>query len=752
MNISNFIEELKRRNVFKVATAYAIAGWLIIQVVATVSPQLGFPEWAPSFFTVLVLIGFPLSMIFAWAFELTPEGLKKSQEVDITESVTNRTGKKLNGIIITVLSMAVIFLLVERVFFAEAAFIESQSELSDIQSASIAVLPFEDFSVSGDQEYFADGLSEELLNALAKVEDLKVAGRTSSFKFKGQNENLTLIGQELKVDHILEGSVRTSGNRIRITAQLIKVDDGFHMWSENFDRELTIENIFEIQEEISRKVMQELKVRLLPQEKIDIEKNPTTDIEAYNAYLTATQLEVSGELEDLQKAVEKYKEAIRLDPSFSLAYARLAYVYGDLNWKGNLSLEDMKDLMRENIDRALLIDGNEGKAYEALGYYYLNIEDNQKALETYERAIELLPGDSEVLVGYHDVLHEFSRHQESHKILEKAYQIDPLNPEIAAHLGGHYVNLGDPEKGLVLYEKVLERYPDYKDVKQRKAWALSGIGVGELGQAFINMYQLYKSDSENVDLIVALHNMSESLGLEKFQEHMITRMGDLYPNNQQYYFMYANYYSEHGKIDEVLEFVDSQRGIFSDNFNKEIDTFKSRLIYMKGEKEKALDMYIEINPIVMQDEIVFANNDEAMDVAGYLSYATGIGLNKEELYKKLTNIYCDYRYELYEDAEIEAIRKYREWSIAECEFYKGNTERFLELIRKQYFEHKIKGGFPSYFNYSRNANSLNGIHEYEKLKEDIMADVNSMKKEAIDYLKSTGDWKEEWEEEWEEEN
>ncbi|HAH51382.1 MAG TPA: hypothetical protein DCL80_08970, partial [Balneola sp.] len=555
MNISKFIEELKRRNVFKVATAYAIAGWLIIQVVSTVSPQLEFPDWVGPFFTVLVLVGFPLSLIFAWAFELTPEGLKKSQEVDITESVTNRTGKKLNGIIITVLSMAVVFLLVERVFFAKASILENASFETKFETASIAVLPFEDFSLDGDQEYFADGLSEELLNALAKVEELKVAGRTSSFKFKGQNENLSLIGQELKVDHILEGSVRKAGNRIRITAQLIKVEDGFHVWSENFDRELTIENIFDIQEEISRKVMEELKVRLLPQLEEDLKTNPTDDIEAYNAYLAATQLEVTDELDDLRKAVEKYKEAIRIDPSFSLAYARLAYVYGDLNWKGNLSLEDMKNLMRENIDRALLIDGNEGKAYEALGYYYLNIEDNQKALETYERAIELLPGDSEVLVGYHDVLHEFSRHDDAHKILEKAYQIDPLNPDIAAHLGGHYVNLGEAERGMKLFDKVLERYPDYKGVKLRKARAFAGIGVGEIGKSFISTYQLYKSDPENVDLIVSLHDLAESLGFETFQEYMIIKMGELYPNNQQYYFMYANYYSEHGKIDEVLEFV-----------------------------------------------------------------------------------------------------------------------------------------------------------------------------------------------------
>jgi hypothetical protein len=351
-----------------------------------------------------------------------------------------------------------------------------------------------------------------------------------------------------------------------------------------------------------------------------------------------------------------------------------------------------------------------------------------------------------VLVGYHDVLHEFSRHDDAHKILEKAYQIDPLNPDIAAHLGGHYVNLGEAERGMKLFDKVLERYPDYKGVKLRKARAFAGIGVGEIGKSFISTYQLYKSDPENVDLIVSLHDLAESLGFETFQEYMIIKMGELYPNNQQYYFMYANYYSEHGKIDEVLEFVDTQRGIFSDNFNKEIDTFKSRLIYMKGEKEKALQMYIDINPIVLQDEIVFANNDEALDVAGYLSYVIGMGLNQDERFKNLTNIYCDYRYEQYEDAEIEAVRKYREWDVAECEFYKGNVEHFLELIRKQYFEYKITNGFPPYFKYSRNMNTLSGIPEYEKLKGEILADINVMKEEAVAHLKSTEDWREEWEE------
>lgn len=324
MNVSNFIEELKRRNVFKVGTAYAIAGWLIIQVATSVFPVFEFPEWTTQFVIILAIIGFPLSLIFAWAFELTPEGIKKSKEVDITESVTNRTGKKLNGIIITVLSMAVIFLLVERVFFAKASILEQESS-ANIETASIAVLPFVNMSSDAENEYFSDGLSEELLNGLAKIEGMQVAGRTSSFSFKGKNEDLRVVAEQLGVKHILEGSVRKDGNTLRITAQLIQADNGFHLWSETYDRE--IESVFAIQEEITRKVVAELKVRLLPQEEIRLTERPTEDIEAFNAYLEATQLEINRLPSDLEKAIEKYKQAITIDPTFALAYARLAIAY-----------------------------------------------------------------------------------------------------------------------------------------------------------------------------------------------------------------------------------------------------------------------------------------------------------------------------------------------------------------------------------------------------------------------------------------
>ncbi|MFY0685375.1 MAG: tetratricopeptide repeat protein, partial [Balneola sp.] len=441
MNISKFIEELKRRNVFKVAVAYAIAGWLIIQIVTVIEAPLNIPDWFDTIVIVVVGIGFPLILLFAWAFELTPEGIKKSQEVDITESVTDRTGKKLNGLIISVLSIALFFVVVERIFFAKASILEEAGAVAEIKTASIAVLPFVNMSSDSENEYFSDGLSEELLNALAKVEDMQVAGRTSSFKFKGQNENLTEIGGELGVANILEGSVRKSGNRLRITAQLIRVSDGFHMWSETYDREFTVDNIFDIQEEISLHVMEELKVRLLPEDEAQLASRPTMDIEAYNAFLEATQREITYQPDDIEYAIQKYKEAIRLDPTFAEAYARLALAYNNLHQNGNIDADETKVLMRENAEMAISLDKDLGKAHQALADYYGFEFQFEKSEETLKKAVELAPNDASIRMDYRSALGRNNKVQESRAQLFKAYELDPLSPYISNSYARHLADV-----------------------------------------------------------------------------------------------------------------------------------------------------------------------------------------------------------------------------------------------------------------------------------------------------------------------
>ena len=414
MNLPQLIEELKRRNVFKVATAYAIAGWLIIQIATSVFPVFDFPKWTVQFIISLIVIGFPLALIFAWAFELTPDGIKKSVEVEQQVSIRSQTGKKLNGVIIGVLSVAVVFLLVERVFFAPHAIQEEIAELTTLptpEAASIAVLPFADMSAEGDQEYFSDGLSEELLNALAKLKKIKVAGRTSSFKFKGEITDIALVGEQLGVNHILGGSVRKAGGRVRITAQLVQARDGFHMWSQSYDRELTTTNIFDIQEEIARQVLQELKVRLLPEEQAQLQAAPTQDIEAYQTYLKANQLVVNRNYDEIVAAIELYKEALRMDPGFASAHGRLAIAYNLQRNYGNIPFEESQALMKRQIDLALGMDPNLAEGYAALGLYEQDQGNLEAALEALERSVALNPNLTDVynwlgLIYYFEILDE----------------------------------------------------------------------------------------------------------------------------------------------------------------------------------------------------------------------------------------------------------------------------------------------------------------------------------------------------------
>ncbi|MDX1403929.1 MAG: hypothetical protein R3192_05305, partial [Woeseiaceae bacterium] len=237
-----FFAELKRRNVFRVGIAYVIVGWLLAQVAELAFDAYGAPEWVLKSVLFILLLGLPLALFFAWVFELTPEGIKLEKHVDRSQSITPQTGRKLDFIIIGVLVVAVGFLLVDKFLLSESPV--ASDEIMAMESQSIAVLPF--VNMSDDDDYFADGLSEELLNLLAKIPDLKVAGRTSSFAFKGRNEDLREIGEALDVSKVLEGSVRRSGNRLRVTAQLVNVEDGYHLWSETYDRQMA--DIFDIQD------------------------------------------------------------------------------------------------------------------------------------------------------------------------------------------------------------------------------------------------------------------------------------------------------------------------------------------------------------------------------------------------------------------------------------------------------------------------------------------------------------------------
>ena len=342
--------ELKRRNVVRVAIAYAIVGWLVLQATSVLIPLLSLPESVGRLVFLFLIIGFPLALFFAWAFELTPEGIKRERDVDRTESVTHVTGRKLDFTIIGVLAIALMFFAVDKFVLAPvttSTVTSSQEVVATAARQSIAVLPFVNMSSDSEQEYFSDGLSEELLNLLAKIPDLKVIARTSSFAFKGKNEDLRVIGEALGATTVLEGSVRKSGERVRITAQLIDVADGTHLWSETYDR--TITDIFAVQDDVAKAIIDALEIHVGA---APTRGRPTDNPEAYALFLKAR---VQANESDFESAESILREAVALDPNFAEAHELLAYSYW---WLAGFTVEGAKGqlLMLNSANRALDID------------------------------------------------------------------------------------------------------------------------------------------------------------------------------------------------------------------------------------------------------------------------------------------------------------------------------------------------------------------------------------------------------------
>src|SRR5215475_13963472 len=323
MNSRNLFTELKRRNVIRATILYLGAVWALAQGISQLGPSVGAPEWATRWFLVAAGIGFPFWIAFAWFYEFTPEGLKRESEIDPAESITHRTGRKLDFAIIGVLVVAVVLLLTDRFVLRHGV---NQTTDAPIPGKSIAVLPFGNLSEEKQNEYFSDGMSEEFISSLSRLQELKVIGRTSSFRFKGKTDDSKTIGEKLGVYYLLEGSVRKSADRVRIAVALIKSGDGANIWSETYDREL--KDIFAVQSEIADAVAKQLKIALLGNNgqavQLATAATPSNqNVEAYNALLQGNFYSYRRTAEDTRKAIGYYEEAIRLDSRYAVAYAKL---------------------------------------------------------------------------------------------------------------------------------------------------------------------------------------------------------------------------------------------------------------------------------------------------------------------------------------------------------------------------------------------------------------------------------------------
>jgi TolB-like protein len=472
----SFIGELKRRNVFRVGAAYVVVAWLLIEVSDTIFPRLGLPEWTVTFVIVLLMLGLPVALFMAWAFELTPEGVKRTGEVAPQDSVTPQTGRAIDKLILVGMVVVVAVIVADRFLFKDDGRSEpalpveqvaegpvttlapaATDEAGQPEASSIAVLPFADMSAAGDQEYFGDGLAEEILNLLAGVRELKVSGRTSSFSFKGKDTPIPEIGRALGVAHILEGSVRKAGDRVRITAQLVKTEDGFHLWSETFDRQLS--DIFAIQDEIAGAIATALQLTLVGQ------IAGAANLDAYDLYLQARPLVYTRNPQNLREARRLIDHALELDPDYPPALAASGELWqllsDDINSYGDIPLVEARAMARKDLDRALLLDPGLSDTHAALGLLFMNLGDHGTADGHLARALAINPSLTNANHWYVLNLSRSGRARDAVVAGKRFAELDPLFLANQSNLVYYHATLGEFEAAEQLAQRLQRSYPEY---------------------------------------------------------------------------------------------------------------------------------------------------------------------------------------------------------------------------------------------------------------------------------------------------
>jgi len=479
--MGNFFDELKRRNVFRVGIAYAVATWVLLQLTEVITPILELPVWAPKLIFVILAIGLVPALIFAWAFELTPEGIKREKDVDRSESITRRTGRKLDYAVITVLVIALTYFVWERQSLVSESVSESEPVAREATSApaesieitetskkrSIAVIPFLYMSPDKEREWFADGLTEEILNSLARTPDLLVAARTSSFTFKGSNEDIPTIAGKLGVDHILEGSVRRSGDRLRVTAQLVRAADGFHLWSENYDRSL--DDLIDIQENVAIEIAKALQTAMDPEALASMVKSGTSSVPAFEAYLQGlafgVSTAVSGDIYEFLNARDAFEHAIELDPQFAKAYWELAIFWRVELTQTNitsgiteLAPPEILPLYFDAIDKAIEYEQDPLSKITYRAQKARTEMNYRKALRLNTEHLEQRPNDQYAQILQLNLLAELSMADQIDEAIADYYERDGFDSIVTSVSVNRLIYAGEPEKLRTFTKNAIERF------------------------------------------------------------------------------------------------------------------------------------------------------------------------------------------------------------------------------------------------------------------------------------------------------
>jgi len=558
----SFFNELKRRNVVRMGVLYIVASWVVLQISDVIFDPLGVPPWVFRLLLSLLALGFPFALIFSWIFELTPQGLKRERDIDSSQSIVHHTGHRMNIMIVVLLVLAIGGLvanrLIPRVVIPDDAETVSESAIRAVEEdtavqdeKSIAVLPFVNMSGDQDNEYFSDGLSEELLNSLVRLGGLKVTGRTSSFAFKGQNLDLREIGRRLNVANVLEGSVRKAGTRVRITVQLVKASDGYHLWSDTFDREL--DDIFAIQAEIADRVTQALHVTLMggeadPQTSTSASQNA----QAYEEYLRGMYIwqRNPDEIEALDRARAHFEQALLIDEQYADGYWGMFLIWDRMNRNGwglfSDSIEQMQHYAAElnrlapGSDRALSARGRNA----TVGYEF------EKAAAYFEESVARYPGSATSQTLYASTLGILKRYDEAQEAITAAVRLDPLSLPVLRGKAFLLLRLGDCTGLQQVWDRAMEIDPTVGRFRYLLAMCIYEF-EGDPGRALPIAEAEPLGFAHDTALAILYHALGDPARALQQLDSMFASYGDSAS------YQYGQVYAQWGEIDMALTWLEN---------------------------------------------------------------------------------------------------------------------------------------------------------------------------------------------------
>jgi TolB-like protein/Tfp pilus assembly protein PilF len=540
-----FFSELKRRNVYKVAIAYGVVAWLLMQVATQVFPFLEIPNWAIRLVIMLIVIGFPIALVIAWAFELTPEGLKRTEFAD---ELPTKSARSRVWIYVVIIAAAISV----GLFFVGRYTSSKQSEGTQLPAKSIAVLPFENLSGNPENAYFTDGIQEEILMRLAKIADLKVVSRTSTVRYKRSPENLREIATQLGVANVLEGSVQRTADRVHVNVQLIKAASDAHLWAEAYDRKLT--DIFAVESEIAKTIADTLQAKLTGSEQRAITTRPTEDTEAHQLYLKGRFFWNKRTGQNLNKAADYFNQAIAADPNYALAYVGLADSYVLMPFYGAGAPRDCYPKAKAAAKTALELNDTLTEAHTSLAYVlHVYDLDFDGSTTEFQRAIELNPNYATAHHWYGiELLVSLGRFDEAIREIKRALELDPLSLPINGALGRTYYFAHRYDEAINQLRKTLEMDPGFYYAHWNLGSALAAKGA--IGEA-IGEYQKARELNDDPLVLGLLARAYAFSGNKMEAEKIVDQLKELSKERYISAYSFALVYLGLGNKEEALRWL-----------------------------------------------------------------------------------------------------------------------------------------------------------------------------------------------------